>query len=167
MSGPAHFSRLPVPPLTFCTFFFFSPSPRPLLSRRRASIDPLAQKKAAQRRDAKLTQLLAQNDEVRDADFILLPAFKWGVRQRVGCGEEAKAGKRDGMEGCACVREVLQRRMLLMVRWWEFGWMGGGKLRVAEEGGRKLCERREREKCPVRRWLFRMACCQPLMTALK
>lgn len=44
-----------------------------------------------------------------------------------------------------------------MVRWWEFGWMGGGKLRVAEERGKKLCERR-REKCPVRLWLFRMAC---------
>lgn len=79
----------------------------------------------------------------------------------------SKGRERDGMEGCARVREVLQRRMLLMVRWWEFGWMGGGKLRVAEEGGRKLCERREREKCPVRRWLFRMARCQPLMTALK
>lgn len=85
-------SRLPVSALTFCTFSFSTPPP-PLRSRRRASINPLAQKKAAQRRDAKLTQLLAQNDEVRDADFILLPTFKWGVRQRVGCGEEAKAGK--------------------------------------------------------------------------
>lgn len=53
-----------------------------------------------------------------------------------------------------------------MVRRWEFGGEGGGKLRVAEEGGKKLCERR-REKCHVRLWLFRMACCQPLMTELK
>lgn len=59
-------------------------------------------------------------------------------------------------------RERLQRETLLMVRWWEFGWMGGGKLRVAEGGGTQLCER-----CPVRRWLFRMACCQLLMTELK
>lgn len=44
--------------------------------------------------------------------------------------------------------------------------MGGGKLRVAEGGGKQLCERR-RERCPVRRWLFRMACCQLLMTELK
>ena len=54
-----------------------------------------------------------------------------------------------------------------MLRWREFGWMGGGKLRVAEEGGRKLCERKREEKCPVRLWLFRMARCQLLMAELK
>lgn len=64
-------------------------------------------------------------------------------------------------------RERLQRETLLMVRWWEFGWMGGGKLRAAEGGGKQLCERRRRERCPVRHWLFRMACCQLLMTELK
>lgn len=69
------------------------------------------------------------------------------------------------MEGCA--GEILQRRMLLVVRWWEFGWMGGGKLGVAEKGGKKLCEGKREEKCPVRLWLFRMACCQLLMTELK
>ena len=45
--------------------------------------------------------------------------------------------------------------------------MGGGKLGVAEEGGKKLCERKRAEKCPVWHWLFRMACCQLLMTELK
>ena len=54
-----------------------------------------------------------------------------------------------------------------MLRWREFGWMGGGKLRVAEEGGRKLCERKREEKCPVRLRLFRMARCQLLMAELK
>lgn len=45
--------------------------------------------------------------------------------------------------------------------------MGGGKLGVAGEGGKKHCERKREEKCPVRLWLFRMACCQLLMTELK
>lgn len=34
-------------------------------------------------------------------------------------------------------RERLQRETLLMVRRWEFGWMGGGKLRVAGGGGKE------------------------------
>ncbi len=76
--------------LTFCAC---------VCSRRRASINSLAQKKAAQRRDAKLTQLLAQNDEVRDADFILLPAFKRGVR-----GSQIRGRREGGMEGCVCER---------------------------------------------------------------
>lgn len=85
----------PVSILTFCACVF---------SRRRASINSLAQKKAAQRRDAKLTQLLAQNDEVRDADFILLPAFKRRARGSQMRGR--RQGREEGMEGCACVRDT-------------------------------------------------------------
>lgn len=146
-------SQTSVSILTFCAC---------VCSRRRASINSLAQKKAAQRRDAKLTQLLAKNDEVRDADFFSPSSTSNGEWEEVIYREERR---KEGMEGC--MWEILQRRMLLMVRWWEFGWMGGGKLGVAEEGGKKLCERKRKEKCPVRQWLFRMACCQLLMTELK
>lgn len=102
-----------VPVLTLCACFY---------SRRRASVNPLAQKEAAQRRDAKLAQLLAQNDEVRDAESSSFQAFK------------RRGGESDDGEG---ERERLQRETLLMVRRWEFGWMGGGKLRVAEGGGKE------------------------------
>lgn len=100
----------------------------------------------------------------------------WGKRcwfyssSSLQTGSERKTDIRKmggSMGGGVCVWEILQRRMLLMVRWWEFGWMGGGKLGVAEEGGKKLCEWKREEKCPVRCWLFRMACCQLLMTELK
>lgn len=97
----------------------------------------------------------------------------WGKRRRFyppSSLQKGREGKSDaetwgGRKGC--VREMLERRMALMARRWEFGWMGGGKLGVAGEGGKKCCERRRDEKCPVRLWLFRMACCQLLMTELK
>lgn len=72
-----------------------------------------------------------------------------------------REGEKRGREG-----ERLQRETSLMVRWWEFGWIGGGKLRAAEGGGKQLCERR-RERCPGRRGLVGMACCQLVMTELK
>ena len=135
--------------LTFCAC---------VCSRRRASINPLAQKKAAQRRDAKLTQLLAQNDEVRDADFI--PPSSLQTRSE----RKSDTGKRGW-------KDVCERYFRGRCCWWwdggSCGWMGGGKLGVAEEGGKKVCERKREEKCPVRLWLFRMACCQLLMTELK
>lgn len=81
MSGPAHIPNPSVSILTLCAC---------VCSRRRASINSLAQKKAAQRRDAKLTQLLAQNDEVRDADFILLAAFKRGSARKSDAAERVK-----------------------------------------------------------------------------
>lgn len=85
----------------------------------------------------------------------------------MGGERKSDTEKKGGREGWRDACEILQRRMLLVVRWWEFGWMGGGKLRMAEEGGKKLRERKREEKCPVRLWLFRMACCQLLMTELK
>lgn len=138
--GSGTLSQPSAPVLTPCACF---------CSRRRASVNPLAQKEAAQWRDAELAQLLAQNDEVRDARP---PSRPSNVE-----GEDV---------GCQGGREGLQREMLLMLRWWEFGWMGGGKLRVAEGGGKQLGERRK-ERCPVRRWLFGTARCQLLMTELK
>lgn len=60
-------------------------------SRRRASVNALAQKKAAQRRDAELAQLLSQNDEVRDA-CLRLTAFK---RRRKTDAGEWREGWRD------------------------------------------------------------------------
>lgn len=141
VSGPAHISNPSVSTLTFCECVY---------SWRRASVNSLAQKKAAQWRDAKLAQLLTQNDEVRDVDFI--PSIVEWVE--VSC--------REGRDG-----KILHRPVLLVERWWEFGWMGGGKLGVAEEVCLKLCKRRSEEKCPGRIWLFRMPCCQLLMTELK
>ena len=90
-------------------------------------------------------------------------AFKQGGSE----GKSDAAGGREGgrRDGGMCAWEILQR-----LDGWDGGSLdrwGGGKLGVAEEGGKKLCERKREEKCPVRLWLFRMACCQLLMTELK
>ena len=71
----------------------------------------------------------------------------WGKRCRFCFSQPFKSGgsqmpRRDQKRG----RERLQRETLLMVRWWEFGWMGGGKLRAAEGGGKQLCEEEEDEE---------------------
>lgn len=97
-----------------------------------------------------------------------------GAWKRVG--EEAKArevGGGEEEERRACVaREALQRRMPPMtVRRWEFGWMGGGQIKGGR-GRRQGNSARdgageEAEVAPLGSGLFRMACCQPLMTEPK
>lgn len=96
-------------------------------------------------------------------------------------GEEAKARRREGGRGgggdgatcLACVaREALQRRLPpTTVRRWEFGWMGGGQIKGGR-GRRQGSSARdgageEAEVAPLGGGLFRMACCQPLMTEPK
>lgn len=99
----------------------------------RASFDSLTQKKAAQWGDAKLTQLLTQNDEVRDSDLILLAVFKLKVGGRKDRWTETKkVGEMCVWERCCC--------------WWEFGWVGWGKLRLAEERGKKLRKRKKERR---------------------
>lgn len=90
-----------------------------------------------------------------------------------GVGRGGGAAAVVGMERRACVaREALQRRMLPMtVRRWEFGWMGGGQIKGGR-GRRQGNSARdgageEAEVAPLGGGLFRMACCQPLMTELK
>lgn len=116
MSGPGHFLNYLCLSLTFLHISPPSPPPRPcppsLRSRRRASINPLAQKKAAQRRDAKLTQLLAQNDEVRDGDF-LFSCQPSKIGEGVGgggLGVEESRGRSKGEGGRA--EEGMERRAL-------------------------------------------------------
>ena len=129
MSGPSLCPpRAPVSVLTSCAC---------VCSWRRASIDALAQKKAAQRRDAKLAQLLAQDDEVSDAD--LSPS----ISQR-GSGRESDTGGEDG--GSACVLEILRKvdaadgAVVGVFGWKEWGGqIKGGRGRRYKE----VCERGE------------------------
>lgn len=78
-------------------------------------------------------------------------------------------GRGKGRDGGMCVRERGTSEADAADGEMVGVWMDG---RGQIKGGRRrrqetLRETGEREKCPVRRWLFRMACCQPLMTALK
>lgn len=82
-------------------------------------------------------------------------------------------GGGDGATCLACVaREALQRRLPpTTVRRWEFGWMGGGQIKGGR-GRRQGSSARdgageEAEVAPLGGGLFRMACCQPLMTEPK
>lgn len=110
--------------------------------------------------------------------FILLPAFKNRRRGEGGGGRESgkkqrRGGGGDGATCLACVaREALQRRLPpTTVRRWEFGWMGGGQIKGGR-GRRQGSSARdgageEAEVAPLGGGLFRMACCQPLMTEPK
>lgn len=61
--------------------------------------------------------------------FFSFSSLQMGSETKSDAGKTQREGGWDGgIRAC----EILQSRMLLMVRWWEFGWMGGGKLRVAE-----------------------------------